>query len=1276
MPTVTRTSGMTVDAPDTYRVADIGAPAAGASRRGPGRGRVSGPVPMPAAPDSADGADSDALLAALAKQDLEIIDRVELQPQLEPIARDGQRRSTAPRVAERQDATIELTVGADEDAVLLLEQDGVFKWNLPASSALVPGEGRRRGPGGTRKTVRFTVEIRATREAPGQARRGLVSDTIYDRVKIYALKFAAHVAIGLGMRFLERNVRRGLVQMRGLDPAAWSPVKPSEVALPADRPARILLFVHGTFSSTIGSFGALCSTPWGQAFLSAAAAQYDAILGLDHATLSDDPVANATELLSALESLPTAMPPVIDAVAFGRGGLVFRSLVEHLLPHSTLQCRIQRAVFVACANGGTPLARPENWHTLVDLYTNIAVAVFRLLALLPQAASVARILEELVSGVGAFVKFLATYATEDVPGLGAMRPDGDFIRTLNTRQPGQPDPGVIAYYAVTSEFRPAIRGGTHEPRELPLRLVMALADGLVDKVMGEANDLVVNTASMTAIDEAVGVYVRDTFAFGATPHVYHTTYFIRPEVVSALTRWLALPAPVPATRDAGQAGAQAAAHELMPPLPGPREAFVPASVDTNIVIADAAAPAREASALIEQTSPSYIVVRRRHQGESLHYAFRPEEILASASNQPDRLLLDVLGLHEWQRSPERSVNAVTSVPDTGGPPSTHRSVVLIDDTPIGVVPEAGASLDVVALVRAATSLGSVAERVATRRAMPTFTRDTHPAPGLAFSGPGVRGGWRSATRSGEAASPPAAAPQADEPRVECHMLAEMDPEVKLGHTATIEVVLSRDMLDLPQGAAAAIGRAEVAARVPLLVQVVPRANFVLADPAHDREEVRPPEAGEPLTLYFDVKAAHAGPGEVWILVRQNQMEVATLVLEPSVVDRAPSRARRVVAQADAVAAPKLAQLLDQLSIIEQRVGDTVQYLFEVEMPSINELGLYTSAPLQQKRDEFVKTLYKEIEDRYVSAYDRATNKADAAAFTAELQAYGAVLFDKLLPREMQELLWRHRDAIKSIRVVSTEPFIPWEIIHLREPGKALDPNAPPRFLGQMGLVRWLHNVGGLPPTTLRVRRGYARYVIPDYPHRDWQLPETANERRYLEEHFSAVPIEPQPNPLRTALTQPGSFDLLHFACHGEAESDAISHARIVLQGRVEGTSFVPTHLNASTVETFARLRSDDGGQPIVFLNACQAGRAGYQLTGIGGFAQAFLRGGAGAFIGALWSVGDQPAFVFGKAFYDALLRGAMVSQAAIAAREAARQDDATWLAYVVYGHPHARLKQE
>jgi hypothetical protein len=48
-------------------------------------------------------------------------------------------------------------------------------------------------------------------------------------------------------------------------------------------------------------------------------------------------------------------------------------------------------------------------------------------------------------------------------------------------------------------------------------------------------------------------------------------------------------------------------------------------------------------------------------------------------------------------------------------------------------------------------------------------------------------------------------------------------------------------------------------------------------------------------------------------------------------------------------------------------------------------------------------------------------------------------------------------------------------------------------------------------------------------------------------------------------------------------------------------------------------------RPIIVSNVCQAGRAGYKLTGIGGFALAFLKSGTGAFTGTLWSLFDGPA---------------------------------------------------
>lgn len=79
---------------------------------------------------------------------------------------------------------------------------------------------------------------------------------------------------------------------------------------------------------------------------------------------------------------------------------------------------------------------------------------------------------------------------------------------------------------------------------------------------------------------------------------------------------------------------------------------------------------------------------------------------------------------------------------------------------------------------------------------------------------------------------------------------------------------------------------------------------------------------------------------------------------------------------------------------------------------------------------------------------------------------------------------------------------------------------------------------------------------------------------------------------------------------------------------------------------------------------------GWQLTTIGGFAEAFIRAGAGAFVGTLWSVGDGPARTFTESLYRTLLDGGSMAGATRIGREAARAaGEATWLAYVVYGHP-------
>jgi CHAT domain-containing protein len=213
-----------------------------------------------------------------------------------------------------------------------------------------------------------------------------------------------------------------------------------------------------------------------------------------------------------------------------------------------------------------------------------------------------------------------------------------------------------------------------------------------------------------------------------------------------------------------------------------------------------------------------------------------------------------------------------------------------------------------------------------------------------------------------------------------------------------------------------------------------------------------------------------------------------------------------------------------------------------------------------------------------------------------------------------------------------------------------------RFLAEMGLVRWLYE-GDWPPDKLRIREGRARYVIPKYPVPKYVLAGAQQEATALQQMFGAVSVTPQPTAVRDLLSAK-SFDLLHFACHAGAEEDDVSKGRILLEGRLEivdkETKYIPATIDATVVGEYANMQEADGTRPVVVLNACQGGRAGYRLSSTGGFAQSFLKGGAGAFIGALWSVGDEPARTFTEEFYRQLLNKETVAKAATLARNKAK----------------------
>jgi hypothetical protein len=1273
MPLVERARGVRVDLPAGYRIA---------VRRTSATRTVAEPGDATLRPTAA--AEHEALIAALANQRLELVDTLPIEPVVPPAA-VARRRS--PSAVSRRTVRVAVRIASSENVAALIERSGVFSWVMPDRVERAPRTDviRRRGAAAMAGIpesagaglAHFTIEVRAeSARAKPRQERGIISDLVVRSVTVFVLKFAAHAVVGNVMSLLERHVDTGLVVIARPDPSTWRRADDVGAAkLPKSRPARVLLLVHGTFSNTVGGFAALGVHPWGKAFLQSAIDTYDLVLGYDHRTLAVDPLENASDLMERLRTALGPHPPTLDIVSHSRGGLVTRSLIELVAPYEDWRPVVEHAVFVASTNRGTLLAEPRNWNALLDLYTNTAMAATRALGLLPQTALFGTILGGAIQGVGALVKALVTAGISEgaAPGLAAMEPDGPFVTKINQTQPGQPDREHSNYYAVSSDFSAAAPG--EDPIEMPPRLMAVLEDRLMDALMKESNDLIVNVSSMAAIDETTGGFIDDELAFGRNRTVYHSNYFGRPEVAAALARWLGLTQPMAAT---SRRGARRCGSPNPPYVVGSGAlvgAPIPAAAETDVLVASSSASVDFTANAIADTDPAYIVVRRPTSGGRRLYAFSQNELRGmladSGGSEP---IGAALGLGATEGSAIRSVSSL--VFPVGGV-GASRSVLMDGDLVVGVLPEAGALPTSAELLMTPSSLAAHGSPAPVRRRGAKSLRRGAPKEtpkgqvGALPKSPGANDRFAAAApRSSRTITSSRHAPAGPEasPTVTTHMFAQMPGEIVLGAVTKIQVDLSREHLRRRSTRTASGGDVGAAEDRPLILKAIPRANVSIVGRA--QVEISVPTVDHPAQVFFDVKAIHASEGEVWVVVRQDQLPLLTLVLKPKIVRRARERRGARPLRVDAaVADPTPMPSIPTLRIIEETDGTSIFYRYDLDVPELDILQEYRSAAITGDRDAYVQQLYARIEQ------DWGASKSDVEAFQASLRAFGGELLDQLMPPELRSVLWRHREDIKNIMVLSDEPFVPWELVHLKAPGARTLPKQT-YFLGQMGLVRWLY--GTRPPLTLRIRKGQARFVIPDYPAPEWALPETANERRYLESTFGATAIEPHLNPVRRAISTPGSFDLLHFAGHGMARGGLASDAAVLLEGRMEpGDEGEPTYakeeLDVAVVSQFADLVAG-GHRPIVVFNACQVGRLGRQLTTTGGFARSFLGAGAGAFISSLWSVTDQPAREFTEQFYDSLRSGAPVSQAAIAARQAARAaGDATWLAYVVYASPAARL---
>ena len=432
---------------------------------------------------------------------------------------------------------------------LIADDGGVLLEKLRADGA-APGRGFGEAIGGlVSKVYAFAV--------------GAAPDAIIDEA-LSQLKNPLELGVSwLGTKVLMAAIEKRLDQQPGLyrwigasgKPADLAPVDLNDPKLPPPSASKpMLVFVHGTASSTLGSFGDLRTGDrdlWGML----AARFTGGIFAFEHRTLSQSPIENAIGLANALPQ-----GAQVCLVSHSRGGLVadlmclgdFDSMIDRYAyafegtgdadPDEARRVRgelaeahkeqraqlrtlanvlrerritVQRYVRAASPASGTLLASGN-----LDVFLS---GILSLIGLVPFFFG-----SPVYSAFKRVVVEIAKNRTNAhlVPGIEAMLPDSPMARLLRDA-PVKPG---IAMGIIAGD----IQGGN-----MLRRLGVMLTDFLLFD--NEDNDLVVNTTSMLA-GIAPKSNARVLFDRGAD--VSHFRYFANIDTRAALRDWLIVPEPV------------------------------------------------------------------------------------------------------------------------------------------------------------------------------------------------------------------------------------------------------------------------------------------------------------------------------------------------------------------------------------------------------------------------------------------------------------------------------------------------------------------------------------------------------------------------------------------------------------------------------------------------------------------------------------------------------------------------------------------------------------
>ena len=150
----------------------------------------------------------------------------------------------------------------------------------------------------------------------------------------------------------------------------------------------------------------------------------------------------------------------------------------------------------------------------------------------------------------------------------------------------------------------------------------------------------------------------------------------------------------------------------------------------------------------------------------------------------------------------------------------------------------------------------------------------------------------------------------------------------------------------------------------------------------------------------------------------------------------------------------------------------------------------------------------------------------------KIKTKGMNLYDELFPENLKKLYWDKKDKIKSIRVLSKEPWIPWEII---KPYRKLDDGTTEEddFLCEKySFSRWFFNTTENPKGHMK----NIKIIVPTDTNLDGAIKEREWLKGFFENKGLATSFDSTYDQLFNTL-ETGGFDILHFSTHGKHDKE-------------------------------------------------------------------------------------------------------------------------------------------